>query len=221
MIFNQTVSISSTASNYLQTFFLFAQKVPPLGHSPSRMHTLMRRTAPPLALARNCLSSGVTVRARNMAGQRRPSPAGGVGTQKKQCSGQKRSSRILSPVQKYTRIKSRSPSLQVRLRDGSAGGLLRFWTHSVCMKWDVAQVNETESRAEMEPDLLSPKFSSLTVQAGKVAREEPNTSWKNRPTHTTCMFLHCSPAYSSILLSSRNYALLNKNTFRRLVLYMN
>lgn len=46
-----------------------------LGHSPSWMRTLMRRAAPPLALARNSLSSGVTTSARNMAGQRSLPPA--------------------------------------------------------------------------------------------------------------------------------------------------
>lgn len=46
-----------------------------LGHSPSWMRTLMRRTAPPFARARNSLSSGVTTSARNMAGQQSLPPA--------------------------------------------------------------------------------------------------------------------------------------------------
>lgn len=41
------------------------------------MHTLIRRTAPHLALARNSLSSGVTTSARNMAAQSRLPPARG------------------------------------------------------------------------------------------------------------------------------------------------
>lgn len=57
--------------------FLHAPLTPhtALAHLPSWMHTLMRRTAPPLALARNCLSSGVITSVRNMAGQRRFPPA--------------------------------------------------------------------------------------------------------------------------------------------------
>ncbi|CAB1459519.1 unnamed protein product [Pleuronectes platessa] len=58
------------------------------GHSPSWMRTLMRRNAPPLALARNSLSSGVTTSARNMAAQQCLPPARhssrGVERQKKQ-----------------------------------------------------------------------------------------------------------------------------------------
>lgn len=67
-----------------------------LGHSPSRMRTLMRRTAPPLALARNSLSSGVTTNARNMASQQCLPPTRrsrrGVDTDKQQQTGPNRQS---------------------------------------------------------------------------------------------------------------------------------
>lgn len=46
-------------------------------HSPSWMHTLIRRTTPHLALVRNSLSSGVTTSARNMAAQQWCPPARG------------------------------------------------------------------------------------------------------------------------------------------------
>lgn len=46
-------------------------------HSPSWMHTLIRRTTPHRALVRNSLSSGVTTSARNMAAQQWCPPARG------------------------------------------------------------------------------------------------------------------------------------------------
>lgn len=88
-----------------------------LGHSPSRMHTLRRRTAPHLALARNSLSSGVTTSTRNMATQQSLPPA-------RSCSrrgwwrGMNKAPDISSPVKKRCGPASRPavkyPVLQIK-----------------------------------------------------------------------------------------------------------
>lgn len=80
-----------------------------LGHSPSWMRTLMRRTNPHLALARNSLSSGVTTSARNMASQQSFPPAKRCsrGTDRGEGIGRTRAlqnqAQIFSPVKTHKR----------------------------------------------------------------------------------------------------------------------
>lgn len=77
------------------------------GHSPSWMRTLMRRTDPPLALARKSLSSGVTTSARNMAGQQSLPPAkhcsrrgGGLCVERQKTKQTGRELQIFSPARR-------------------------------------------------------------------------------------------------------------------------
>lgn len=75
-------------------------------HLPSWMHTLIRRTAPHRALARNSLSSGVTTSARNMAAQQCLPPARG---------GREEQSQISAPVKgkvQQIRLRWRCSALQ-------------------------------------------------------------------------------------------------------------
>lgn len=78
MFYRETFCVSvgnlTHKTNVMEDLYVKCQ--PPLGYSPSWMRTLMRRTAPPLALAKNCRNSGVTTSARNMAAQQRFPPAG-------------------------------------------------------------------------------------------------------------------------------------------------
>lgn len=109
----------------------------PLGHSPSRMHTLRRRTAPHLALARNSLSSGVTTSTRNMATQQSLPPA-------RSCSrrgwwrGMNKAPDISSPVKKRCGPASRPavkyPVLQMKtFSDHSSRGAVCVQTCSECV----------------------------------------------------------------------------------------
>lgn len=131
-----------------------------LGHSPSRMHTLRRRTAPHLALARNSLSSGVTTSTRNMATQQSLPPARSW-SRWGWWSGMNKAADISSPVKKRCGPASRPavkyPVLQIKtfsdhssrgalsvsrlvrsvwMYDGSGGGHHSSnWGSIMCTRW--------------------------------------------------------------------------------------
>lgn len=127
-------------------------------NSPSWMHTLMRRTTPHLALARNSLSSGVTTSARNMATQQWLPPARGCSrginegkNKKKQKINQEdwRSENIQS-----SQDKPRSRKLISTSSDKKELSEVLLWVLScwVCVRvsGDIAQPNRTVSCSHRE-----------------------------------------------------------------------
>lgn len=154
---------------------------PALGHSPSWMQTLTRRAAPPLALARNCRSSGVTTSARNMAGQVESSSRRGLqgaGVFKEGGEDGLRRSRTRNSTEPQQ-------SVQIRMKyEESSFFDARLQSVSVCldskcdgMRRDTAQVTGTVSCGQRWNLITSlPNLApSLTVQPGVLACKEPET----------------------------------------------
>lgn len=169
-----------------------------LGHSPSRMHTLRRRTAPHLALARNSLSSGVTTSTRNMATQQ-SLPSARSCSRRGWWRGMNKAPDISSPVKKRCGPASRPavkyPVLQIQtFSDHSSRGApcVSRLVQSVCERTtgvgggtSLKQLGQYHVYTVREPDHLAPKFSShwLTVDGWALACDTPTTHRPPPPTH--------------------------------------
>lgn len=137
-------------------------------HSPSWMHTLIRRTTPHLALVRNSLSSGVTTSARNMAAQQWCPPARGG---------------LEEPVpdirSSQSKFGKRGCCRRVLLSGRSV--LKDCWVRLCDRGLSLKQLGQYHVTGRGNP-ITSPKFSSqgLTVVSGWVLqRKRDLQTWKN------------------------------------------